>query len=107
VSDNLQQFVDLLPQLGEGVLVTLELTLGGAVLALLIAFTLGFGSRAVITVLQFNSRGVIFSRADTAGPTSDMQALYFGIPSDRTVADGMVRWTTGGYTFLGTWSAEW
>jgi polar amino acid transport system permease protein len=59
VSENLQQLVDLLPQLGEGVLVTLELTLGGAVLALLIAFTLGFGSRARTKWARVPSRVVV------------------------------------------------
>jgi polar amino acid transport system permease protein len=59
VSDNLQQFVDLLPQLGEGILVTLQLTLGGAVLALLVAFTLGFGSRARTRWARVPSRVVV------------------------------------------------
>jgi polar amino acid transport system permease protein len=59
VSDNLQQLVDLLPQLGEGILVTLQLTLGGAVLALLVAFTLGFGSRARTRWARVPSRVVV------------------------------------------------
>lgn len=59
MSDNLQQLVDLLPQLGEGILVTLQLTLGGAVLALLVAFTLGFGSRARTRWARVPSRLVV------------------------------------------------
>ncbi|MFC8801061.1 ectoine/hydroxyectoine ABC transporter permease subunit EhuC [Promicromonospora sp. NPDC057138] len=59
MSDNLQQLTELLPQLGEGVLVTLGLTLGGAVLALLIAFTLGFGSRARTRWAHVPSRVVV------------------------------------------------
>lgn len=59
MSDNLQQLTDLLPELGEGVLVTLQLTLGGAVLALLVAFTLGFGSRARTRWARVPSRVVV------------------------------------------------
>lgn len=59
MSDNLQQLGDLLPQLGEGILVTLGLTVGGAVLALLIAFTLGFGSRARTRWARVPSRVVV------------------------------------------------
>jgi polar amino acid transport system permease protein len=59
VSDNFQQLVDLLPQLGEGIIVTLQLTLGGAVLALLVAFTLGFGSRAHTRWARVPSRVVV------------------------------------------------
>ncbi|GAB2474128.1 ectoine/hydroxyectoine ABC transporter permease subunit EhuC [Promicromonospora xylanilytica] len=59
MSDNFQQLVDLLPLLGEGVLVTLELTLGGAVLALIVAFTLGFGSRAHTRWARVPSRVVV------------------------------------------------
>jgi polar amino acid transport system permease protein len=46
VSENLETFAGLLPQFGEGILVTLQLTLGGAILALLVAFVLGLGARA-------------------------------------------------------------
>lgn len=59
MSDDLQHLVDLLPQLGEGILVTLQLTLGGAVLALLVAFTLGFGSRARTRWARVPSRVVV------------------------------------------------
>ncbi|MFC4629716.1 ectoine/hydroxyectoine ABC transporter permease subunit EhuC [Promicromonospora alba] len=59
MSDNLQQLVDLLPQLGEGILVTLQLTLGGAVLGLLVAFTLGLGSRARTRWARVPSRVVV------------------------------------------------
>jgi polar amino acid transport system permease protein len=59
VSDNVQVLVDLLPQLGEGILVTLELTIAGAVLALIIAFILGLGSRARTRWARVPSRVVV------------------------------------------------
>ncbi|MFI6425820.1 ectoine/hydroxyectoine ABC transporter permease subunit EhuC [Promicromonospora sp. NPDC050880] len=59
MSDNLQILAGLLPQLGEGILVTLELTLGGAVLALFIAFTLGLASRARTRWARIPSRVVV------------------------------------------------
>jgi polar amino acid transport system permease protein len=59
VSDNFQVFAELLPQLGEGILVTLELTLGGAVLALLVAFSLGLGSRARTRWARVPSRLIV------------------------------------------------
>lgn len=45
MSDNFQFLIDGLPRLGEGVLVTLQLTVGGAALAFLVAMLLGLGSR--------------------------------------------------------------
>ncbi|MFD7022955.1 ectoine/hydroxyectoine ABC transporter permease subunit EhuC [Promicromonospora sukumoe] len=59
MSDNLQKLVDLLPQLGEGILVTLELTIAGAGLALIIAFILGLGSRARTRWARVPSRVVV------------------------------------------------
>jgi polar amino acid transport system permease protein len=59
VSDNVQKLVDLLPQLGEGILVTLQLTIAGAVLALIIAFILGLGSRARTRWARVPSRVVV------------------------------------------------
>lgn len=59
MSDNVQVLVDLLPQLGEGILVTLELTIAGAVLALIIAFILGLGSRARTRWARVPSRVVV------------------------------------------------
>ncbi|GGM18397.1 ectoine/hydroxyectoine ABC transporter permease subunit EhuC [Promicromonospora citrea] len=59
MSDNLQILVDLLPRLGEGVLVTLELTVGGAVLALLVAFVLGLAGRARTRWARVPSRVVV------------------------------------------------
>lgn len=46
MADDLETLVARLPQLGDSVLVTLQLTLGGAALAMLLALLLGFGSRA-------------------------------------------------------------
>ncbi|MFJ3405592.1 ectoine/hydroxyectoine ABC transporter permease subunit EhuC [Promicromonospora sp. NPDC090134] len=59
MSDNMQVLVDLLPQLGEGILVTLELTIAGAALALIIAFILGLGSRARTRWARVPSRVVV------------------------------------------------
>ncbi|MGW2094509.1 ectoine/hydroxyectoine ABC transporter permease subunit EhuC [Promicromonospora sukumoe] len=59
MSDNVQKLVDLLPQLGEGILVTLELTIAGAALALIIAFILGLGSRARTRWARVPSRVVV------------------------------------------------
>lgn len=59
MSDNVQKLVDLLPRLGEGILVTLELTIAGAALALIIAFILGLGSRARTRWARVPSRVVV------------------------------------------------
>ena len=59
MSDNLQILAELLPQLGQGILVTLELTIAGAVLALIVAFTLGLGSRASTRWARVPSRAVV------------------------------------------------
>ncbi|MGW8568476.1 ectoine/hydroxyectoine ABC transporter permease subunit EhuC [Isoptericola sp. NPDC055881] len=59
MSDDLQTFVDRLPALGDAVLVTLELTLGGAVLALVVALVLGFGSRTRTLWVRGPSRFVV------------------------------------------------
>lgn len=59
MSDNFQTFAGLLPQFGEGILVTLQLTLGGAVLALIVAFGLGLGSRARTRWARVPSRVVV------------------------------------------------
>lgn len=59
MSDNVQKLVDMLPQLGEGILVTLQLTIAGAVLALIIAFMLGLGSRARTRWARVPSRVVV------------------------------------------------
>lgn len=65
------------------------------------------GSEAIITVVRFDATGVVFDRRDTEGPTPDMVARYTGIPEGREVQDGVVRWTTGGWTFQGSWRATW
>jgi polar amino acid transport system permease protein len=59
VSDNLKNLVELLPRLGEGILVTLELTVAGAALALIVAFALGLGSRARTRWARVPSRVVV------------------------------------------------
>ena len=65
------------------------------------------GSRATISVIQFDSTAVVFSRIDNAGPTPDMNARYVGILNGATVKSGVVQWKTGGQTFSGTWDASW
>lgn len=59
MSDNFQVFADLLPQLGEAIVITLELTIAGAGLALIIAFVLGLGSRARTRWARVPSRIVV------------------------------------------------
>lgn len=59
MSDEIDTLIARLPSLGEAVLVTLELTLGGAVLALLVALVLGFGARTDTLWLRGPSRVVI------------------------------------------------
>jgi hypothetical protein len=65
------------------------------------------GSKATISVVQFDSAAVVFNRTDNAGPTPGMNAHYVGIPSGATVKNGVVQWTTGGQTFSGVWDASW
>src|SRR5918995_644236 len=59
MSDNLQTLLDRLPSLGDAVLVTLEMTLGGAVLAMVVALVLGFGARTRSLWVRVPSRVVI------------------------------------------------
>ncbi|MDQ4025864.1 MAG: ectoine/hydroxyectoine ABC transporter permease subunit EhuC [Actinomycetota bacterium] len=59
MSDHLQTLIDRLPRLGEAVLVTLELTLGGAALAMIVALLLGFGSRTRTLWVRGPSRVVV------------------------------------------------
>ncbi|MGO1241727.1 MAG: ectoine/hydroxyectoine ABC transporter permease subunit EhuC [Cellulosimicrobium funkei] len=59
MSDNLSTLLDALPRLGEGVLVTLQLTLGGAALAHVLALLLGLGSRAHRLWVRGPSRVVV------------------------------------------------
>lgn len=57
--NNIDAFIDALPRIGEGVLVTLQLTLGGAVFAFLIALALGLATRSRSVILRGSSRIVI------------------------------------------------
>ncbi|WP_265522610.1 ectoine/hydroxyectoine ABC transporter permease subunit EhuC [Oerskovia flava] len=59
MSDNLQTLGDALPRLGDAVLVTLQLTLGGAALAFVLALLLGFGSRSHRGAVRVPSRVVV------------------------------------------------
>lgn len=59
MSDHVQTLLDRLPRLGEAVLVTLELTLGGAVLALVVAVVLGFSSRTRTLWVRGPSRVIV------------------------------------------------
>ena len=56
MSDDLQSLVDALPRLGDAILVTLQLTVGGAALALVVAVLLGLGSRARSLLVRGPSR---------------------------------------------------
>ncbi|WP_119696761.1 ectoine/hydroxyectoine ABC transporter permease subunit EhuC [Microbacterium halotolerans] len=59
MSDDLQTLVDRLPELGSSVLVTLEMTLGGAALAIIVAVLLGFGSRTRSLWVRGPSRVIV------------------------------------------------
>jgi polar amino acid transport system permease protein len=59
MSDDFQALVDRLPGLADGVLVTLQMTLGGAVLAMVVAVVLGFGSRTQTLWVRGPSRVVV------------------------------------------------
>ncbi|MFP3714271.1 ectoine/hydroxyectoine ABC transporter permease subunit EhuC [Puerhibacterium sp. TATVAM-FAB25] len=59
MSENLQALVGALPQLAEGVVVTLQLTLGGAVLAFVLAVALGLAARARSLWLRTPTRVVV------------------------------------------------
>jgi polar amino acid transport system permease protein len=59
MSDNLQTLLNRLPGLGDAVLVTLEMTLGGAVLAMVVALLLGFGSRTRTLWVRGPSRVIV------------------------------------------------
>jgi polar amino acid transport system permease protein len=59
MSDDIQTLVARLPQLGDAVLVTLQLTLGGALLAMAAALLLGLGSRTRSLWVRGPSRVVV------------------------------------------------
>lgn len=59
MSDDIQTLIDRLPRLGEAVVVTLELTVGGAILAAIVALLLGFGSRTQSLWVRGPSRVVV------------------------------------------------
>jgi len=59
MSDDIQTLISRLPALGDAVIVTLEMTLGGAVLAMVVALLLGFGARTQSLWLRAPSRVVI------------------------------------------------
>jgi polar amino acid transport system permease protein len=59
VSDQLEALAAALPRLGEGIVVTLQLTLGGAALAFVIAVVLGFTARARSLWLRGPTRVVV------------------------------------------------
>ncbi|WP_407320645.1 amino acid ABC transporter permease [Isoptericola halotolerans] len=59
MSDDIQTLIDRLPDLGTSVLVTLEMTLGGAALAIVVAVVLGFGSRTQSLWVRGPSRVVV------------------------------------------------
>ena len=65
------------------------------------------GSKATITVVQFDSKTIVFDRVDNAGPTPDMNAHYVGIPSGAAVNSGTVQWKNDGLTISGIWDASW
>lgn len=65
------------------------------------------GSTAEIEVIRFAEDVVAFERRDTGGPTSDMHAIYYGIPDGQTITAGVVVWNTGDQTFEGLWEATW
>ena len=75
----MQVLVGLLPQLGEGILVTLELTIAGAALALIIAFILGLGARARTRWARVPSRVVVeFFRGTSL--VAQIFWLYYVLP---------------------------
>ncbi|QJW35904.1 ectoine/hydroxyectoine ABC transporter permease subunit EhuC [Cellulosimicrobium protaetiae] len=59
MSDDIETLVARLPQLGDAVLVTLQLTVGGALLAMVVALLLGFGSRTRTLWVRGPSRVVV------------------------------------------------
>ncbi|MEG3614349.1 ectoine/hydroxyectoine ABC transporter permease subunit EhuC [Isoptericola haloaureus] len=59
MSDDIQDLVERLPLLGDAVLVTLQMTVGGALLAVVIAVLLGFGSRTQTLWVRGPSRVVV------------------------------------------------
>jgi len=59
MSDDIQTLIDRLPRLGDALVVTLELTIGGALLAVVVAFLLGFGSRTRTLWVRGPSRVVV------------------------------------------------
>ncbi|RXR22692.1 ectoine/hydroxyectoine ABC transporter permease subunit EhuC [Oerskovia turbata] len=59
MSDDLQTLVDALPRLGDAILVTLQLTVGGAALAFVVALLLGLGSRTSSLLVRGPSRVVV------------------------------------------------
>ncbi|MFD1810787.1 ectoine/hydroxyectoine ABC transporter permease subunit EhuC [Rhodococcus gannanensis] len=59
MSDDIDTLIARLPSLGDSVLVTLEMTIGGAVVALIVALLLGFGSRTETLWVRGPSRVIV------------------------------------------------
>ncbi|ANC32633.1 amino acid ABC transporter permease [Isoptericola dokdonensis] len=59
MSDDIQELIERLPDLGSSILVTLQMTVGGALLAMLVAVVLGFGSRTRSLWVRGPSRIVV------------------------------------------------
>jgi polar amino acid transport system permease protein len=59
MSDDIQELIARLPDLGSSVLVTLQMTVGGALLAMFVAVVLGFGSRTRTLWVRGPSRIVV------------------------------------------------
>ncbi|WP_070379826.1 ectoine/hydroxyectoine ABC transporter permease subunit EhuC [Rhodococcus sp. WMMA185] len=59
MKDNIEALLDALPGIWEGLVVTLELTLGGALLAFVLAVLLGLAARAHNVVIRGSARGFI------------------------------------------------
>ncbi|EOM78296.1 ectoine/hydroxyectoine ABC transporter permease subunit EhuC [Rhodococcus rhodnii] len=59
MNENFEAFLDAWPRIQEGILVTLELTLGGAFFALVVALVLGLSARAHNIVVRGAARVVI------------------------------------------------
>jgi uncharacterized protein YjdB len=65
------------------------------------------GSVGTITVTRFDAGGIVMDRVDNSGTSTGLTAHYTATPVGNSVRNAVVTWTQSGFSFSGTWDADW
>lgn len=65
------------------------------------------GANAVINIVHFDEYTVVFTRHDTTGTSSGLQARYEGKRVAQKKVEGTVNWIWDNRNWSGTWEATW